>query len=54
MKHSPWMMAACVALVVAAVALVGAGVGSAALLFLIPCMVMMGAMIWMMTRGSGG
>jgi hypothetical protein len=48
------MTAGCLALIVAGVVLATAGVGSAFLLLVIPCMVMMGAMIWMMTRGSGG
>lgn len=53
MKHSPWMMAACVGLVVAGVALAAAGVGSLILLLVIPCILMMGAMVWMMVRGPG-
>ncbi len=53
MRHSPGMMVACVALVAAGVALAAAGVGSAFLLFVIPCVLMMGAMVWMMTRGPG-
>ena len=48
---------ACVALVAVAVIVVsvtGAGVGTG-LLFIIPCMLMMGAMMWMMMgpRGDG-
>ena len=34
--------------------LVAAGVGGGVLLFVIPCMLMMGAMVWMMIGGRGG
>ena len=52
-KHSMRMMWGCVALAVVAVFLIANGVGGLAL-FLIPCMLMMGAMMWMMMGGMGG
>jgi len=52
--HSMKMMWGCVALIALAVGLAVAGVGSAVLLFVIPCMLMMGAMVWMMMGGRGG
>lgn len=53
MSHSPRMMWGCVALVVVVVAL-SAALGTAGyLLFVVPCMLMMGGMMWMMMRGSG-
>jgi len=52
-KHSMNMMWGCVAIVVVAVA-ISLAVGSAGyLLFVVPCMLMMGAMMWMMMGGSG-
>ena len=45
------MMVACVALVAVGVSFAAAGFGWAFLLFVIPCVLMMGAMAWMMTRG---
>jgi choline-glycine betaine transporter len=53
-KHSMKMMWACVAFAALAVILLVGGVGSGALLFLIPCMLMMGMMVWMMMGGMGG
>ena len=52
-QHSPRMMYGCVALVVFAVILAFA-TNAYALLFLVPCMLMMGAMVWMMMGGMGG
>ena len=54
MKHHMRMMWLCVALVALGIAAAAAGFGSAYLLVAIPCMVMMGAMVWMMVGGSGG
>jgi hypothetical protein len=51
-KHSMKMMWGCVAFAVVAIALVAGGFGAGAL-FLIPCMLMMGAMMWMMMGGMG-
>jgi hypothetical protein len=49
------MMWGCVALIVVAVVLGAAGVkGAFLVLFVIPCMLMMGAMVWMMLRMGGG
>jgi len=49
------MMWGCVALIALAVVLGAAGVKGAYLaLFALPCMVMMGAMVWMMMRMGGG
>jgi hypothetical protein len=52
-KHSMKMMAACMVFAVVAVVLVASGVGAGAF-FIIPCMLMMGAMVWMMMGGMGG
>jgi hypothetical protein len=54
MNHSIKMMWGCVAIigVVAVLALAGANLAYA--LFAIPCVLMMGAMMWMMARGMGG
>jgi len=54
MKHSMKMMWGCAAILVAAVALSIAGANLAWALFALPCMLMMGAMMWMMMRGMGG
>ena len=51
--HSMKMMWGCIAFAVIAIILVSSGNGAGAL-FLIPCMLMMGAMIWMMMGGMGG
>jgi hypothetical protein len=51
-KHSMKMMWACVAFAVLAIVLVIGGVGAVAF-FIIPCMLMMGAMMWMMMGGAG-
>ncbi len=52
-KHSMKMMWGCVAFALVAIVLVSSGVGAGAL-FIIPCMLMMGAMMWMMMGGTGG
>jgi hypothetical protein len=52
-KHSMKMLWGCVAFAVLALVLVIGGVGAGAL-FIIPCMLMMGAMMWMMMGGAGG
>jgi hypothetical protein len=52
-KHSMKMMGACVAFAVVAIVLVASGFGAGAL-FIIPCMLMMVAMMWMMMGGMGG
>jgi len=51
--HSMKMMWGCVALIALALVLAVSGVGAAAL-FVIPCVLMMGAMMWMMMGGRGG
>ncbi len=55
-KHSMKMMWGCAALVLLAVIMALTGYASA-LLFIVPCTLMMGAMMWMMmgggTRGNG-
>lgn len=53
-KNSMNMMWVCVAIIVVAV-IVSAALGSAGfLLWAVPCMLMMGVMMWMMAGGSGG
>jgi hypothetical protein len=54
MKHSMKMMWGCAAILVAAVGLSIAGANIAWALVALPCMLMMGAMMWMMARGMGG
>jgi len=54
MKHSMKMMWGCVALLAAAVVLSLTGASIAYALFALPCMLMMGAMMWMMMRVRGG
>jgi hypothetical protein len=55
MKHSMKMMWGCVALLALAVGLSVAGANAGYLVFALPCMLMMGAMVWMMMRaGRGG
>jgi hypothetical protein len=53
MNFSMKMMWACVA-VVAIVAILAVAGGSVAFAFAIPCVLMMGAMMWMMMGGTGG
>jgi hypothetical protein len=52
MGQSIRMMWGCVALLVVGV-IVALSTGAYVLLFVIPCMLMMGAMVWMMMGGSG-
>ena len=55
MKHSMKMIWGCLALVALAVVLGAAGVKGAYLaLFALPCLLMMGAMVWMVVRGMHG
>jgi len=51
-KHSMKAMWLCGVFAVLAIVLLASGVGAGAL-FIIPCMLMMGAMMWMM-GGQGG
>jgi hypothetical protein len=54
MMNSAKMMWGCVAVAGVVAILAVARLGSAALLFALPCIAMMGAMVWMMVRmGSG-
>ncbi len=48
------MMWACAAVFVVVVGLSLAGANVAVALFALPCMLMMGAMVWMMVRGMRG
>lgn len=52
-KHSKKMMGLCVAFGVVALVLLASGFGAGAL-FIIPCLVMLGAMVWMMGGMGGG
>lgn len=52
-KHSMKLMWGCMAFAVLAIVLLIGGVGAGAL-FIIPCILMMGAMMWMMMGGNGG
>ena len=54
MKHSMKMMWACVAVIGVVATLAATGAGAGYLLFLVPCALMMGAMMWMMMRGGMG
>ncbi len=54
MTHSKKTMWVCAAIVLLAVMLSVAFSNSVFLLFLIPCMLMMGVMVWMMMGGMGG
>lgn len=53
-SHSMKMMWGCVALVALVVILSVAGSNAGFLLFALPCMLMMGAMTWMMGGMGGG
>jgi hypothetical protein len=53
-KHSKHVMWGCVGLLVLAAGLAVARANAAYVLFALPCIVMMGAMVWMMMRGIGG
>jgi len=48
------MMWGCAALLAIVVILSLTGADAGYLLFAVPCMLMMGAMVWMMMRGMGG
>ena len=52
-KHSSRMMLGCAAIVLAVV-VVALVMNASVLVFALPCMLMMGAMVWMMTGGMGG
>jgi uncharacterized membrane protein len=52
-KHMMKMVWGCAALILAAV-IVAFATNVFVLLFIIPCMVIMGAMVWMMIGGTGG
>jgi hypothetical protein len=51
-KHSMKMMWGCMAFAVVAIVLIASGVGAGAL-FIIPCLLMMGAMMMGMGRNGG-
>ncbi len=51
--HSMKMMWGCLALVLVAAA-AAVTINASILLFAIPCVIMMGAMMWMMGNGMGG
>ena len=53
-QHSMKMMWGCVAVLVIVVVLAVTGANAGFLLFALPCMLMMGAMMWMMMGGIGG
>lgn len=53
-QHSMKMMWGCVALLALVLILAVAGSSAGYLLFALPCMLMMGAMVWMMMGGMGG
>ena len=54
MIHSMKMMWGCVAILALAVILSVAVADAGFLLFAVPCMLMMGVMMWMMMGGMGG
>jgi hypothetical protein len=53
MHHSMKMMWGCVAVIVLVVVLAATGSGGGYLVFALPCVLMMGAMVWMMVRMGG-
>jgi mannose/fructose/N-acetylgalactosamine-specific phosphotransferase system component IID len=53
-KQSMKMMWVCVAVIGVVAILAATGSGAGYLLFVIPCALMMGAMMWMMMRGGIG
>ena len=53
-NHSMKLMWGCVAIVALVVIVSVAGANAGYLLFAVPCMLMMGAMMWMMMGGMGG
>ena len=54
MNHSGKLMWGCVVIAVAMVILAITLTDPFYLLFVLPCMVMIGAMLWMITGGTGG
>ena len=54
MQHSMKMMWGCVAVFVLVAIFAATSSGPGYLLFALPCALMMGAMVWMMMRGTGG
>jgi hypothetical protein len=54
MNHSMKLMWGCVALLVLVIVLSLAGANAGYVLFAVPCMLMMGAMMWMMIGGTRG
>lgn len=54
MNHSGKLMWGCVAIVVVAIVVALAYSTPVFLLFVLPCAVMIGAMVWMMRGGTGG
>lgn len=48
-----WHMLLCVALIAAGVVFVASGASGLAVVALLGCALMMGAMVWMMMRGGG-
>jgi mannose/fructose/N-acetylgalactosamine-specific phosphotransferase system component IID len=54
MKHSIKLMWGCVAVIALVATLAATGSGAGYLLFVLPCALMMGAMMWMMRGGMGG
>jgi mannose/fructose/N-acetylgalactosamine-specific phosphotransferase system component IID len=54
MQHSMKMMWGCVAVIVLVAVLAVTGSGAGHLLFVLPCALMMGAMVWVTMRGMGG
>ena len=53
-NHSMKMMWGCAAIVALVIILAVANGNAGFVLFAAPCMLMMGAMVWMMVRGMGG
>lgn len=48
-----WHMLACFVLIAAGIVLVASGAGAIALIPAIGCVLMLGAMVWMMRSGDG-
>ena len=53
-NHPKKLMWGCAALVAVVIGLAAAGSNAGYLLFALPCMLMMGAMMWMMMGGTRG